>query len=180
MIFLENPYLVGILGGGLVLLFVKGWLSSGRRELLFAALGCLALTVGLLFLERSIETDREQVRNTLHQLAHDIESDDADAVLTNIHSKANSAMVAQLKLEMARWKLNRVQINRNLEIESQPEHQPPQMKATFNCTVEVGNIGGQVGLDRPIPIKVKALFQRDGERWKVRDGEWAPFDGRFD
>src|SRR5262245_47130924 len=84
----EQPLV--IVGVGAVLLVGLGavWSSTVRQELLYALAGIFGLIVAGLIVERLVVTDREAIRATLLQIAHDVESNNHGAVLKHIHSGA--------------------------------------------------------------------------------------------
>ena len=63
-------------------------MQTGYRWLLHATLGVAALTVGLLLLERWVETEPEQIEATLRRIARDVERNDLDAILSHVYSGA--------------------------------------------------------------------------------------------
>ena len=77
----ENPFPVLLIGSLTTAILAGGWLRTGSKWLLFAVIAAIAVTVGLVLAERWIVTDREQVTQTLHDLAAVVERNEVAAAL---------------------------------------------------------------------------------------------------
>ena len=74
----ENPVPAVLIGGFSLAILIGGWLKTGWRSLIVAMVAVIALTVGLVVLERYVVTDREQVDLTLRDIAALVERNDID------------------------------------------------------------------------------------------------------
>ncbi len=66
---LEEPVYILILGVLTLIFLGFAWWQTGHRLLFHSMLAVVALTGGLLILERVVVTDTEQVKDTLDQIA---------------------------------------------------------------------------------------------------------------
>ena len=140
MTMFESPILVIVIGLTTTALLGGLWLQTGKRPLLVLLVAVLALTVAGVVLERSVETDREQIEKTLHRIARDIERNDRPAVLAHIHSRA--ALIRQAAAtETAAYEFEQVNIKSNLKIDVDASAEPKTATAKFNVVV-IGSGGG--------------------------------------
>ena len=167
-ILFEQPITIGALGIGLVAILFGGWSQTGDSRLLFGVAGAALFTIVLLFVERYVETDRERVDSILRQLAKHVEANELDQVLERIHPQQNG-LKQRVEMEMTRWTFSKVQINRNLKITPQPDHQPPQVTATFNCQVEA-NASSVTGNGL---VFIEVVFWKYRDKWLVYDAEYS-------
>jgi len=166
MTLFESPMLVIVIGLTTAALLGGLWLQTGKRFLLVLLFAMLALTAGFVFLERSVETDREQVDRTLHQIARDIERNDRDALLAHIHSKAVDFR-QEAAAEMGRYEFEQVKIKSNLQIEVDASTDPKTAIAKFNVVV-VGS-GARLGdRTRRAPRYVTLEFEQEDGEWRIR------------
>jgi len=143
------------------------WLQTGKRMLLQISLGCLLLTAVSVIIEQVVETDREQVSQTLHELAAAVESNDLSAVLAFIHPEAVEIR-QRASAEMPIYTFEEVKVKQNLRVEF-PAGTERQAKALFNVVV-VGRGGGLENIRR-VPRFVIVEFVKTDERWLVRNYE---------
>ena len=168
----ESPLTIVI--GGLVLIAILGggWLQTGHRALLYALLAALVLFAALLVTERLVRTEREQLRDTLHEITRDVESNDLERVLRHVHP-ANPAVRAEAETEFPRYRFHEVRIKRNLKIDIDMQHQPPKAEAEFNVVV-VGSDADGLITDQRVPRFVQVTFYKDGDTWKVYSYRHSP------
>jgi len=167
----ESP--LTILLGSVAVGFFLGvaWVQTGKNAFLYSIGGVVLVAIALLILERNVETDAEQVTRIIHEIARQIEANDADEVVKHVIS-SKPELAAQGKREMARHKFSGIRINMH-SVESQPQKQPPQVMAEFNAMISGSFEGGQVDLQgRPVYFKV--IF------WKDDDGQWKVADYQYD
>ena len=160
----ESPILMIVIGLTTAALLGGLWLQTGKRILLVLLVAILALTAAGVILERSVETDREQIERTLHRIARDIERNDRPAVLNHIHSKAAHIREAAAT-ETATYEFEQVKIKSNLEIEVDASAEPKTGIAKFNVVV-VGS-GGGLGKGRRVPRYVTLELEQEDGDWRV-------------
>ncbi len=160
---LEEPIYIVILGV-LVLGFLGfALMQTGYRSIFHAMLPVVALTVGLLILEHSVETDKEQVEATLQQIARDVEANDLDAIYAHIYSGAPE-ILARAKREFPRYTFGRVKIKNNVEVVFENDQQPRKAIVTFNVVVDVR----QGSFHHPhVPRFVRVTLALEDGKWRV-------------
>jgi len=167
----DSPFT--ILLGAVAIGFFLGvaWVQTGKNAFVYAIGGVVAVAIGLLVLERAVETDTEKVRKLLYQIAADIEDNDAEAVVQYVVS-SQPELAEQGKREMKRYTFSQVQITKIHSITENPDKQPPSVVAEFNVLVGLGN--QEFALDnRPIFFKVTFWKDTDGQ-WKIADYHYDP------
>lgn len=164
MTIFESPILMIVIGLTTAALLGGLWLQTGKRVLLVVMLGVLGLTAAGIILERSIETDREQIDKTLHRIARDVERNDRAAVLKHVHSRATQIRQAAAT-ETAMYRFERVTIKSNLEITVAADTEPKTATATFNVVV-VGS-GGGLGKHSRVPRFVTLDLEQEDGQWRV-------------
>lgn len=162
---LEEPIYILVLG--IVMLVFLGFvlIQTGYRGVLHAMLGVAALTVGLLILERSVETRKEQIEAALHDMARDVQSNDLDAVYSHVYSGAPEVL-ADAKREFPRYTFHDVNIKSNMEVTFEQGHEPPKAFVTFNVVVDVQRSGFR---DRRVPRFVRLTLIHEQGQWRVAD-----------
>ncbi len=164
MMLVESPILVLVIGLTTAALLGGIWLQTGKRYLLVLAIAALALTAAGVLLERSVETDSEQIESTLHDLARDIERNDRPAVLDHIHSRATTIRQVA-SAETAQYEFEQVKIKSNLQITVHADAEPKTATAQFNVVV-VGS-GGLLGKSRRVPRYVTLELEQEDGSWRV-------------
>jgi len=160
---LEEPIYIVILGVVTLAFLGFALMQTGYRPLLHAMLGVVALTIGLLILEHSVVTKREQVETALHAMARDVESNDLDAILSHVYSGAPNVR-ANAERVFPRYKFNEVRIKNNVKVTFEKNANPPEVLATFNVVVDVVYAG--VHYPRQPAVVDVTLIQENGQ-WRV-------------
>lgn len=163
-IFCESPWLIAALGTLLAVMLVAGLVKTGRLSLLWAALGTLALTAGLVALERAIVTTREEVAITLDMIADQMQRGAYDEVLGHIASESVSLRRTAERL-LPQLEFHEVRVKRNLQLEIED---PQHLTATFNAVMVVSERNGTADRQH-VPSFFKVQFLREGDTWKVTD-----------
>ena len=161
----EEPVYIGILGFVTLGFLIFAWTQTGYRWMLHAAAGVIALTVGLLVLERLVETEPEQIERTLHQIARDVQTNDLALVLSHVYSGAPETM-AMARGEFPRYELSDVDIKRNVEIQLVEGDSPPRAEVSFNVALNVKERKGGMDYGR-IPRFVRVTLRKEEGQWKV-------------
>jgi hypothetical protein len=171
----ENPFPVLLIGSLTTAILAGGWLRTGSKWLLFAVIAAIAVTVGLVLAERWIVTDREQVTQTLHDLAAVVERNEVATALNYAYSKA-PAVRNQAANELPLYRFSEVNIKSNLKVEVFPKLDPPMATAEFNVVVVLTTRDGLI-TNRRIPRYLEVTFYKeDGGQWRV--GAYNHFDPR--
>lgn len=64
----ENPLFIVVLGSAATFIPLMLWVNTGSVKLLYVALGCVVAFGSWLFLERSVETDREALHRIVYEM----------------------------------------------------------------------------------------------------------------
>lgn len=166
--FEASPVWIIVLGLLLAAMLVGGWIQTGQKALLYAAGAAVVLTSLLLLAERMVETDREQVERTLHEIARDVERNDLQAVLRHIYSGAPEIR-DRAASEFPNYTFKEVRITRLRKIDVVPKHLPPKAVAEFNVVVVGSDRQGLLN-DQQVPRFVVVTFYQESDgRWAVAD-----------
>lgn len=162
---LENPLPVLALGAFTAIVLGAIWLQTGTKQFLYGLIAVLVVMVAAVILERVIETEREKVSATLHQIAREVERNDAQAATRHVHSSA-PRLRQRATAEMQRWTFEQVSIKPNLKIDVYSHEDPPRAVAQFNVMVIVSDRVGLAESIRAPRFFTVTLLKEDGE-WRV-------------
>ncbi len=165
---LESPLSIGIVG--LCCAFLAGfvWTQTGNK-LAAATAGVLALlTLGLVALSVSVETDQERITHMLSDVARALERNDRDYVLSYIHPQAAST-VQRAQTELPRYDFTEARVTRIKSITVDASRKPETAVAEFNVVVALA----LEGYSGKVPRFVKLYLAKQNDRWLVRDYEHA-------
>ncbi len=164
--FLESPVALGLSGFFIALATVFWWTQTGARIAAISAAMVALVTAILVLVSLRIETDREQIRQTIDQVAQALEANDFPRVFSYIHPGATEG-VARAKEELPSYRFLDARLTRLRSIEVNRRASPAAAVAEFNVAVEIERAGQRV----PIRRFVKVYFAQQAERWLVRDYE---------
>jgi uncharacterized protein YchJ len=157
---LESPLTVVLVGMFLAGIAGFVWTQQGSKWLLGTAIGLVALTAVLTLCSLWIETDRETLTQSLHDVASALQRNDRQYVIARIHPKATEA-VQRAKTELQNYNFTEARVTRIKSIAIDDA----SAVAEFNVVVNLKEIG------RKIPRFVKVYFMKNDGRWLVRDYE---------
>ncbi|HTN75129.1 MAG TPA: hypothetical protein VL096_07780 [Pirellulaceae bacterium] len=161
----DSPWPILVMGGLTLAIIAGGWFQTQRKELLGIFVAALVLVGGLLILERSIVTDREQLASTIEQMARAAEQNDIAALARHIHSQA-SEMRGLLESRMALVQIEKVSVKNNLRVTVDPLRKPRTAVVTFNVVVTGSDRAG-VMKSVPYPRFITATFELEDGQWRV-------------
>ena len=163
---LESPVIVGI--GGLVLAVLAGllWTQTGRKAALATAVVIALATIGLVAVGMQIQTDRETITETLHDVAAALQRNDYQAVFNVMHPSA-AAAVARARAELPNYTFTVARVTHIKSIVVDASRKPETAIAEFNVRVELTTQGQKF----IVPRFVKVYFSKQDDRWLVRDYE---------
>lgn len=169
----EQPVVIVMIGVGLILALGAAWTTSGRNELLYAMGAAIVLLIAGLITERLVVTDREAIRQTLVEIAHDVQANDRQAVVRHVHSSAPQLKQKALA-ELPHYQFTECRVTRVHLIDIDSHAEPRSAMVEFNV-IATGTFS-QAGLEAtgtfPRWIKLHMLREKDG-RWTVADYEHA-------
>jgi len=164
----EDPVPAMIVGGLTAAILGGGWIQTGRQPLLYLMIAVIILTVALVIVERLVVTQREQVTDTLFEIARLVAKNDIEAASGYAYSGApqiRQAAIAELSL----YYFQAVDIKRNLNVKVYPDQDPPKATADFNVVVTLGTRDGFIS-ERRVPRYVELTMYREADgQWRVAD-----------
>lgn len=163
---LENPSLVGILGGLITTAGAIWWLNSGRREGILIAISALVLTLGLVALGIRVETEQESLRAMLYQTADDLQNNRKSEIMATIYDLPSDAVIeAKGLLNQKSTTFSHAAIKKihSLEISGPPSAR----RATVKMNVFVEATFG--GYQAKAPQYVEVTLYRVNDHWLVYD-----------
>lgn len=160
---LEEPVYIVVIGGVTFLFVGFAFLQTGYRWLFHALLAVVALTAGLLILERSVQTNKEMIEDALESIAGDVESNNLKRILSNVYSGAPE-IYELAQREFPQYKFREVKIKNNVEVEFDNDKDPHEAVATFNVVVDVDH----EGIHHPhVPSFVQVTLILEDGHWRV-------------
>jgi hypothetical protein len=165
MSFFEQPLLIGLTGLLLISVLVAVWSQIGGRIPLIAAGVVLLATAGMLVVERFVETERERVVRTLHEIAETVATGEVSDLLAYAHSSASDVR-RQVETEFHLYQIEEVRITRVWDVEILSDRQPHRAIVRLNVSVRGGRAQADLGIRRVVRF-VEVTFEKEGEDWKV-------------
>ena len=154
-----------VIGGvTITLMFGGGWIQSGQKPALIAAIMALILTIVAIAIERYVVTDSEQIKATLRQVAADVESNDIDRVIQHIHPY-EEGVKALVRVTLPTVTFDEVRITKIHNVTVNAGFEPKQAIAEFNVVV-IGSRGRFPDKQR-YPRFVTVTFIQHDERWLI-------------
>lgn len=163
---LESPITVGISGLALAIIAGLVWTQTSRKAALITALGIALTTVVLVTISLQIQTDRELIEETLHDVASALQRNEHEAVFKVMHPSA-AATVARARAELPNYVFSVARVTRIKSIIVDSTRTPETAVAEFNVRVELTTQGQKF----TVPRFVKIYFSKHEGRWLVRDYE---------
>lgn len=160
----ENPIAILSVGAMLVVLATVVHLQMRTRGSLLTVFGVVLATAALLAVERLVVTPREEVAQTLDDLAKRIAANDLPGVISFIEPGAKQVR-ADAESLMPLVTVDRAKIIGTPEIAVETAAIPPT--ATANCQAFVDVTVKQNGLKGPYLDRVEIHFVREGDRWLI-------------
>lgn len=164
--FFENPLWLGICGAFVTIVAAVLWVQTGARSAAVTAVVACILTILLVLVSLRVETDREKLIRTIHEVAEAVESNDLERVLTHVSPNATQGLL-RARQELPQYTFREARMTRLKSIVINRNSTPPTAIAEFSVIVDVGADGHQTRL----PRFVKAYFVENAGRWLVRDYE---------
>lgn len=181
MAIMEQPLTIAFVGLLITAALFGGLIQTGKKFLLYAAIGSVVITALMLVIERTTLTPREAVRATLHVIADDLERNDVEAVVAHV-SSGRAELQEEARRRLDEIEVVDVDIKRNLKIDVLSAKGMDVAEATFNCVIRLKPKATRyqdfLNDKRPIPRFLKVRFKLEDGDWRVRDYEMSdPRDG---
>jgi hypothetical protein len=175
-VFAESPWPALLLFGAIEIAFGIVFLRTGRAIVVVGMVLALAVAIGLVVYEQSIVTDIEQVEDTLHGIAEDLEANDQAAVLSAFLTTCPA--LPRVRSALADVTVSSASVGRDLEVRINELTIPPSATAFFT-----GRINARENRGQSIPYenfirKFKIKLEQHGDRWLIADVEDADFRSR--
>ncbi|MDX1945479.1 MAG: hypothetical protein SFU86_08720 [Pirellulaceae bacterium] len=169
----DQPIYIAL--GGIVFGFLAGvlWSSTGSKAWL-AALGVvIAITAGLLITERLVVTDREAIRQTLAEIARDVQSNDVAKVVRHI-APDRPDMAIRARTEMPNYRFTECRVTKVHGIDVNERANPRTALVEFNVVVAGSFRQGGMEASGNYPRWVRLHLVKDkAGQWLVYDYEHA-------
>jgi hypothetical protein len=167
--FLESPVAIVAFGIFVTLLLLAVARVVPLKSVAQPMMAIAAITVGLLFVEHFVQTDREVVSETLNQMAADLERNDLEAVLGHIHGSAPERR-EQAATAIPLFFFESIRIDRLHDVRIIGQGPSRKAIAEFNVTVVGRDREGTVD-GSSVPRFVILTLQHDQGAWRVVDVE---------
>jgi hypothetical protein len=163
--FIESPWPAAMICIVLEVILAVVFMRTGRALVLVAMAVVLAVTAGMIFLEQAIVTDTEEVEDTLHGIAEDLEANDVEAVLASFAPTCPERACVRSALQGVT--VHSASVSADLEVRVNKLTNPPSATTYFT-----GRINARENRGTTIPYenffrKFKVRFERHGERWLI-------------
>ena len=179
----DRPVYVAILGVLLCVPIAILWVTSGRKEMLYALAAAFALFVALLITERMVVTDREALEATVVQIARDVQANNHQAVQGHIYS-GSPPLKQKVQAELPNYQFIECRITSQPEIEVNTKDEPRSAKVSF-LAAAAGDFkyeGMSASASKEAPIRRHIILhmrkEADGN-WKVEDYEHKEITDAF-
>jgi hypothetical protein len=161
----ESPWPAIIVGVLLLMLLGVAYINTRRRGLVTAA-GCVLAGVLLLVLmEMFVVTEREEVEQTLEELAVALETNDIDAVVAHLAPNAMAIRAAAMTyLPMVR--VSDANVGNDLQVTINRLTSPPTARAEFTGRLSFDKQSG------PDAVPYNNFVQKFSLKLEKRDERW--------
>jgi hypothetical protein len=166
--FVESPWPAVALCTFLILACGALFMRSGSVWAIAALAAAVGLLIGMVMLERVVVTDTEQVEDTLHGIAEDLEANNIPLVLASF--SPNCPGIRQAESVLRRVKIETAVVGRDLEVRINKLTSPPTATAYFTGRIQARDTGGSIPYENYIR-KFKVRLELRGDRWLVADYE---------
>ena len=165
----EDPTTLIVSGVLIEALLAVALYNTGRGAIITAMIGVLAV-VGLgVIIERIVVTDREQVADTLADVASAVQANDVERVLSYI-DPASTGMRATVRTALGSARISEVRIY-DLVVDVNQRSNPPTAQAEFTGRVK-GHYRGEAASGEGMLLrKFTVSLRRQGDRWVMTDYE---------
>ncbi|HWA96926.1 MAG TPA: hypothetical protein VG713_00470 [Pirellulales bacterium] len=166
---LESPLPTIVLAVLVETALVAALVITGRREVLWAIAGVVALTAGVLLLERAVVTDRETIEELFGRATRAIAAHDTNAVVAMVDPQSRD-LQATVRRVLTQVPMKQVEIT-HLTIEFAPATAIDQTAtADLVAIVSLDNSKGNLVHDRAVqPARIR--LRKQGGQWLVTSAE---------
>jgi hypothetical protein len=164
--FVESPWPSLVLGVVLQLILAVILVRTGRATVIAWMVGVLAITAGLLVVERIVVTETEEVEDALDSVARALVANDTPAVLALF--SPTSTRRGEVQSVLSRVTIREAKIGGDLEIRLNRLTSPPSATTYFTGRIDAKDTRGTIPYEHVIR-KFKVTLHREGGRWLLFD-----------
>lgn len=164
--FIESPWPSLALGFSLEVILAIALVRTARAAIIAAMVVVLAVTGGLLALERIVVTEREEVENALGAVADALESNDVSTVLAAF--SPDCPRLGEVKSALSRFTVREAHIGGDLEVRINRLTSPPSAATYFTGQVDGRDARGEFPYEHMIR-KFKVTLHKRGGKWLIAD-----------
>mgnify|MGYP001821734072 CR=1 FL=1 len=172
----EQPLIVSLMLGVLATGLIFGWLQTGKKQAAIAGVVVALLIPVAWIVAAKWETDREQIRRLVYEIADAVEKNDAERAVTVIDDPATKA---QARIELARFKFSMANVNKIRSIDviegTIPKEADVDMSVKVDVTLKAGTTTNYRVLRRLL-----LRLQKVGDSWVVKEYRHMPIVGKAD
>lgn len=159
----ESSLSIVLVGTLVALLAFAAWLQTRRKAILVVGILVAALTIIAVIVERTVVTDSEEVKATIHEIARSMQTNEVDVIVRFI-SDQQPKLRQQAKSTLQRVSVQKVTIKPNLRVAIDDGGRTAQ--ATFNAVARVNDKSGS-WKNQLVPRFMIVDFAKQGDDWKV-------------
>jgi hypothetical protein len=175
-ILVEQPLLVSIMiGVGVIGLFFA-WLQSGDKRLAVAGLVAALLIPAEFYLANSVQTDREQILESIYATAEAVETNDHDAAVQIIGDPATRQ---QALAELPNYVFDRLSV-RNVQLRFVEGSYPEEATVDLDASVLASQKRGSLQNIRVVRRVILTFQKQPDETWAVTEYTHMPLTGQPD
>lgn len=161
---LQSPLLIAIVGFGIAVACLWGFLQTGHKAAIIAALVIGGITTLLIVLGNYLETDKERIEAMVYATASEIEANQVAAIVARVYP-SNTTLKSQVENELQRYTFSEARINTIHEIEINDVALPRTAIVKMNVTVS----GEFSGFSGTVPRYLEVKLREQGDAWLVDD-----------
>lgn len=162
-----------MLGISLEVILAIALVRTGRGAIIGAMVAVLALTAGMLILERVIVTETEEVEDALDRAAAALVSNESAAVLAAFSPR--SPRRGEVQSRLSRVTISSARIAGDLEIRFNELTDPPSATTYFTGIVDAKDKSGTIPYEHMMR-RFKVTLRKEDGRWLIFD--YSEADGR--
>ena len=158
---MQNPLVIVVAGLIVEVVLFRVLQQTGKKPVAWAMAGVALLVVGLVALERWVETPEEAIRAKLYQIAFDAQNNDVEAIVAHSSRRAPDRQ-AEARRRFNLVKLKEVSVKEIAEL--QVAH-PPERGSAIVRVKAVGSVSGFEGTGLR---EFRVDFVLEDDVWKIR------------
>jgi hypothetical protein len=163
---LENSVVIIFVGLVTLAILFGGLVQTGKRVFIVLIIAAAVLFAGLVVLEQTVVTHRERVTSAIHEIARALEAGDVAAVERRI-SKTAPQIKDDAHRYLRLYRIDRVKVKRNLQVQPHLQREPPQATAQFNAVFYGADRAGRFEAGTPLAKRFIIQFVLEDDLWRI-------------